>query len=742
MVEVGWILMEGGMPSMVENVGMSESQVGGVGALDVAEVRSELNERQLTEKLEKSEAGRKKLRQAIVLLKEKLDATSNALEVNEALRREIEKERVSVDTERKRAEAEKALREKVEKENLTVKEQFIGVLQRLDSLESSYKADRSEFGRIHSEVKEAVGGIGAALQAVEATKGLYQSLERSLHAKINGAVQSSSKALAIAQSGQATTSRAQAAALAAQSLAKAVQKEVQLVSSQMVSLQKQVSNLSALEASLQQESQLRGPRTPLNSPDSGEANVSLAVSNAKVPIDAISPSRSAPPPQVVVLSRNQTEAQKSSPAKDVPGEGDMLNILVASSEKSRSNPVASSIGLPPRGGMFLSRNQISDGGLKSQTTTAQIRPVVKSPRKALLETVSRDESTPNAPLSQPVSTSLKNGPVAIITGVDSILSPAVRVPALLDFGTKSSPSAKANALQKHSEVQPQRFPDTSRGLESREVSNKRWVVRRGQGDSNGKQNTSSSGLLARDETCNALVEPDDTLSEGMPQSSGKPYPSSTAKLLKSIIKMFEKEGKNRRSMEDKLMKLQGVLESHCGPVAQVAQTGTKRKREPRKAKGDGASEEKGKQRHRPGKGSKKKVADSSLDDAVTFPSERPCTTEVKYLLEENKAQQNGTQASGDGQPAQDRLSEMISSLQGRCRGEGLFETNADCQKDTHVPENEECKDSSDVDICNDDVSKEGTGTNTDMESTDDDLGEDWWAKKVLLSPISSNDLTS
>lgn len=727
---------------MVESVGVSGGEEGGGLGADV-EVRDELSERQLTEKLEKSEAGRKKLRQAIALLKEKLEATSNALEVNEALRQEVEKERLNVETERRRAEAERVLREKVEKENSTIKEQFIGVLQRLDSLESGCKADRSEFARIRSEVKEAVGGIGAALQAVEATKGLYQSLERSIHAKINGAVQSSSKALAIAQSGQATTSRAQAAALAAQSLAKAVQKEVQSVSSQVVTLQKQASNLSALEASLQQESQLRGPGTPLNSPDSGEANVSLAVSKEKVSIDAASPSGSALPLplQAAVLAKNQTEAQENSQAKDGT-EGDVLNMLVASSEKSRSNPVSSSIGLPPRGGMFLSRNQLPDGGLKPQSTIPQIRPGVKSPRKGSLEMVSRDESTPNASLSQPVSASLKKGPVAIITGVDSILSPAVRVPALLDSGTKPLPSVRANVLQKQSEVlQPQRFLDTAKGLESREFSNKRRVVKRGQGDLNGKQNTSTSGLPARNEMCNTHVEADDTFSEGMPQSNGKPYPSSATKLLKSIMKMFEKEGKNRRSMEEKLMKLQGALESHGGLV-QVAKIGTKRKREPKKGKGDGGSEEKGKKRHRQGKESKKKASNLSLDDAVTSPGERPCTNEDKCLLQEKDAQQNDTQVSGDGQPAQDRLSEMISNLQGRCRGEGLFEATVDCQENTHVRETDECKDSSDVDICNDDVSKEGTGTNTDLESTDDDLGEDWWAKKVLLSPISSNDLTS
>lgn len=644
------------MPSMVPNGGGSEGIIG--------EGRNELTAQQLSEKLEKSEAGRKKLRQAIALLKEKLDATSQALEVNEALRQEVERERQNVDTERKRADSEKALREKLEKENLSIKEQFVGVLQRLDSLESSVKADRNEFSRIRSEVKE---GIGAALQAVEATQGLYQSLERSLHAKINGAVQSSSKALSLAQSGQAATSRAQAAATTAQSLVKAVQKEVQVVSSQVVTLQKQASNLSALE----QEPQLKGPCTPLNSPDAGESNVSLAVPKEKVSIDAAG----------AVLSKTQK-------AKDD------RHVLVASTDKSRSNPMcAVSNGLPPRGGMFLSRSQIPDGGLKSKTTIPPVRPVAISPRK--------DEAAP------------RKGPVAIITGVDSILSPAVKVPAKTTPSLYiTSPSVRPAALPTQCEVQAQNLGDPPKTI-------KRPAVKRGRGDPNVAQGGNNKQIIvppARDVACNT-VEDDDTV-------PSTPYPASTTKLLKSIMKMFEKEGRNRKSMEDKLMQLQGALESH----GEVASVGTKRKREKRKDKGDGTSEGKGKKRQ-------KKAEIVSLD----------VVAEDKHLVPEIEAALNDTQALEDGDLASgDRLSEMISSLQEVCRGEGIFETTVDnCQVNRDVPGAEECKDaSSDVDICNDDVSKDETGTNTDLESTDDDLGEDWWAKKVLLSPISSNDLTS
>lgn len=44
---------------------------------------------QMAEKLEKSEAGRKKLRQAISMLKEKLEANEKVLQVNEILRQGI-----------------------------------------------------------------------------------------------------------------------------------------------------------------------------------------------------------------------------------------------------------------------------------------------------------------------------------------------------------------------------------------------------------------------------------------------------------------------------------------------------------------------------------------------------------------------------------------------------------------------------------------------------------------------------
>lgn len=50
----------------------------------------------MAEKLEKSEAGRKKLRQAITMLKEKMEATEKVLQVNETLRQGIPSSRAYV----------------------------------------------------------------------------------------------------------------------------------------------------------------------------------------------------------------------------------------------------------------------------------------------------------------------------------------------------------------------------------------------------------------------------------------------------------------------------------------------------------------------------------------------------------------------------------------------------------------------------------------------------------------------
>nr|XP_024377267.1 uncharacterized protein LOC112283139 [Physcomitrium patens]PNR52667.1 hypothetical protein PHYPA_009041 [Physcomitrium patens] len=755
--------MEGGMPSMAKNVGVGGihvEQVGGYEALDNVDGRNdrnELNERQLAEKLGKSEAGRKKLRQAIVLLKEKLEATSATLGVNDVLRQEVERERLNVDAERKRAGAEKLLREKVEKENLTIKEQFLDVLHRLDFLESSYKVDRNEFSRIHSEVKEVVGGIGAALQAVEATKSLYQSLERSIHAKINGVVQSSSRALAIAQSGRATASRAQATAEAAQSLSKAVQMEVRLVSSQVSTLQKQTSNLVAVEASLQQESQLKGPGTPLNSPDSGETNICLSVLKQKVSADVFSPSSSGFPAQVTVASKNQTQERKSSQEKVDPTKVDILNMLVASKEKSRNNQLSSNATLP-RGGMILSRSQLPDGGSKSQTVIPQVLSGVSNPRKGQSESVNREEFTPIVPF--------KKCSVSIITGVDSVLSPAVRVPAPLDSATKSAQSlyitplnASANPVEKVNELQSQLVSSVSKGC-----SNKRPAVKRGGRDLNdtrpvkamnlsegnllrGALRSKSAADVIRKKTTTASnpavcneIKGDGISSEGVSQSNDKPYPNTATKLLKSIMKTLEKESKSRRIVEDKLMALRETLESG-GRSEPMAQIGSKRKRESKKDNRDGTSEDKEKKRNRQREESRKKIINSSRNDIVTSPVERRCTIEDKCILQE-ETQQRDNLITGDRQPIEDRLSEMMSTLLDRCRREGFFKTPGDCQGRRDVPGAEECKDVSGVDICYEDVSGEGTDTNTDLESTDDDLGDDWWTGIELLSPLSGNDIAS
>jgi molecular chaperone GrpE (heat shock protein) len=139
---------------------------------------------QLAEKLEKSETGRKKLRQAIAMLKEKMEDTSKVLQVNEALRQECEKERKRADAERLKSETDRKVREKVEQESLTLKEQLVQVLKRLDRVEDHQKADQSEIVRVHCMVKEAVDGVGGVLKAVEAAQSSFHTLERNLLAKV------------------------------------------------------------------------------------------------------------------------------------------------------------------------------------------------------------------------------------------------------------------------------------------------------------------------------------------------------------------------------------------------------------------------------------------------------------------------------------------------------------------------------------------------------------------------------
>lgn len=100
---------------MVKNVGVGGiyvEQVGGYEVLDNVDGRNdrnELNECQLVEKFGKSEVGRKKLWQVIVLFKEKLEVIFVILGVNDVFCQEVEREWLNVDVEWKRVGVEKLL---------------------------------------------------------------------------------------------------------------------------------------------------------------------------------------------------------------------------------------------------------------------------------------------------------------------------------------------------------------------------------------------------------------------------------------------------------------------------------------------------------------------------------------------------------------------------------------------------------------------------------------------------------
>lgn len=144
---------------------------------------------QLAEKLEKSEAGRKKLRQAISILQEKLAATDKVLKVNETLRQECDLERQHAAEEKKKAEEEKRLRCILENDNAAFKEQLIKISKRLGVVENKQKSDKKEVDRLRAEVKVAVEGVNAAAQAVDAMQLSFQSLESALLEKVRLAVE-------------------------------------------------------------------------------------------------------------------------------------------------------------------------------------------------------------------------------------------------------------------------------------------------------------------------------------------------------------------------------------------------------------------------------------------------------------------------------------------------------------------------------------------------------------------------
>ncbi|KAI5072205.1 hypothetical protein GOP47_0012311 [Adiantum capillus-veneris] len=154
---------------------------------DSLQSMEQMADKQLAERLEKSEAGRKKLRQAISILQEKLEAMEKVLKVNEMLRKECEKERQRADNEKQKAEEEKRLKSLLEKDSTTFKDQMAKILQRLGAVENKQKADKKENERLRNEVKLSAEGMRVATQAVNAVQSSFQALETNLLEKVNAA---------------------------------------------------------------------------------------------------------------------------------------------------------------------------------------------------------------------------------------------------------------------------------------------------------------------------------------------------------------------------------------------------------------------------------------------------------------------------------------------------------------------------------------------------------------------------
>ncbi|CAM6117668.1 unnamed protein product [Calypogeia fissa] len=245
---------------------------------------------EMAEKLEKSEAGRKKLRQAISMLKEKVEANEKVLQVNEILRQECEKERLRADAERNRAEEEKKLRENLEKEGLSSKDQLVRVLQRLDAVERNCKADHTEIERMRKEMKQAVSGLGGAVKAIEAAHSSFESLEKDLLGKVSNAVCASTKSTSLAETAVADAKGAQGTAAAAQKLSDSLVSRVE-------ALQKQGAILDQRVTLLQQEILKRQ-----SEPSDNELK-----SNRNLPSNGISLAADKPG-RGMVLSKNQQQA--------------------------------------------------------------------------------------------------------------------------------------------------------------------------------------------------------------------------------------------------------------------------------------------------------------------------------------------------------------------------------------------------------------------------------------------------
>ncbi|CAM6020991.1 unnamed protein product [Sphagnum balticum] len=669
---------------------------------------------QLAEKLEKSETGRKKLRQAIAMLKEKMEDTSKVLQVNEALRQECEKERKRADAERLKSETDRKVREKVEQESLTLKEQLVQVLKRLDRVEDHQKADQSEIVRMHCMVKEAVDGVGGVLKAVEAAQSSFHTLERNLLAKVNGAVQSSTKASSIAQREQSKVSAAETTALAAQAVAKAVQKEVQALAAHVATLQKQSSSLTQHVSTLQLDSQLQGPRTPQDSLGSEETTMSLDVTKKVTTSGAASPtSLSLPSPQNVVLSKNQLQTDA------VPRSQPMLTSVCPSRMRRKSSP--------------------------KQVNT-------------------RADSTLNVPTipclqAQAQAHRPRPGPVQIITGLQSILNPSVNqtIPASTapSRGSQFFDRQSGDPVCKRSDVAKQ-FVTTTK---TKEVEGGDTVVHQ-QGEfpksklnhdvvsahndpALSKRGNSQIGSHDKQLKDSTRVGPETAPLPGehSPGTVREPIedarPDLPSKLLVNIAALFEKEKKTRSKMEEKFAELQDLLGNssesfRLHSTSGGGKAGLKRKRD---VGNEVAESVHGRKRHRGKKGARKdRVRKEKTSTPVCDPNSWKLPANKDGVSDDYmsvvQAVQTEDRLIGQGEQNQFVLSEPVTggSLETIKRDLDGPEVR-DAQGDLDPKEMFSCLHSRNL------LEGEGSLWDTDSEGTGDELGESWWtSKNDLLSP--------
>lgn len=572
------------------------------------------------------------------------------------------------------------------------------------------------------------------------------------------------------QSAQATSTTAQTAALAAQSLGKAVQKEVQALASQVATLQKQSFDLTQQIPSLQQDSQLGGPGTPVNSPDPGEVTASLVATKGRPPSGAVSPCRtSLAARRGVVLSKSQLQNSAGLQAITSPDLRDRNASLAATKERRPSGAISpTGMCLPPRGGVILSRSQRqSDTIPRSQESSSLVQSLPECSPEGLMDTSTKvDLNIKNPQVFQAMTRRSKKGAVEIITGVESILTAAVNHPAEA-LPTKTTtpslyitaPSFNGHLSHKQGEAFSREQVNAAQQAEhhvlefSNPIKQGRSLIRRTEGEGGKKsfsmlepivqtnELTSMSAITSGDHgtglSCRQLTSPrkgqklDLTIPEPIVTtrvSTGSSVFSTSVKMLKSITRMVEKEKRNRDKLEAKLVELQESLQA-SNELAKAAQTGVKRKRGAgEKLVEDPTGEKSEREEKEPKKRRKRKNRSTVLvvnTDEMELP--QSVVEKTKSSLRESETQDSENECMRSGR-CDEVASKEVNGV------EETLEMDVDFTGVQVVKGDQGAQGTTYMELHRNQVDKEGTGWESDLGSTDDDNGEEWWAKKVLLSP--------